>query len=201
VSVVSVVSLASVAQGYGKCSSLGPMTRSTFSGAKGVAEDVERGSIERAEDPMARRRIDHATAKRAIVASRRAGWTLREACARAGVHVATACRWQNDDPDFSLKLLNAADRAAEEQYEIGWLFERPPVRWRNECPACRAKLVVRTANGGARFWRCGRWPFCEWASWRPRHPRNCRACGGPRFWSHSRKSVGCDACGMRSPAP
>jgi hypothetical protein len=45
------------------------------------------------------------------------------------------------------------------------------------------------------FWRCSRWPACGWARWRPRHPEDCPACGGPRYWSHSRKSVACAACG------
>ena len=75
---------------------------------------------------------------------------------------------------------------------------RPHVCWRRDCPLCRARVVVRTARGGARFWRCGRWPLCPWASWRPRAPRNCRRCGGPCFWSHSRKSTACGACGMRT---
>jgi hypothetical protein len=48
-----------------------------------------------------------------------------------------------------------------------------------------------------RFWRCGRWPLCSWASWRPRAPRNCKRCGAPCYWSHSRKSIGCSACKMR----
>ena len=146
---------------------------------------------------MARRRIDRDAAKREIIRARRSGWTLREACERAGVHVATACRWQNDYPDFALKLCNAAGHAADERFERERLFGRRLVRWRNECPTCRAKLVVRTTAGAIRFWRCGRWPLCPWASWRPRHPRNCTKCGGPRFWSHSRKTVVCDPCGMR----
>lgn len=150
---------------------------------------------------MARRRINHEIAKREIVRAVRSGWTLREACDRAGVHLATAYRWQARDPNFALQVLNAGDFAAEDRYAGGWLFERPLVEWRKDCPVCRAKVVVRTANGGARFWRCGRRPFCAWASWRPRHARNCRACGGPRFWSHSRKSVACDHCGMRNTAP
>jgi PAS domain S-box-containing protein len=47
--------------------------------------------------------------------------------------------------------------------------------------------------------RCGRrWPLCPWASWRPRAPRNCPACGGACFWSHSRKSISCGTCGKRT---
>ena len=150
---------------------------------------------------MVRRRIDRDAAKRTIIAKRRLGLTLREACARAGVHIATACRWQACDPAFGEKLQSAAHHAAIERYERAALFPRPLVRWRNECPKCMAKLVVRTTSGAVRFWRCGRWPLCTWASWRPRYPRNCTKCGGPRFWSHSRKTVGCDDCGMRIGAP
>jgi hypothetical protein len=149
---------------------------------------------------MARRRIDHDSAKRRIVRAVRLGWTLREACDQAEVHLATAYRWRTHDPEFARMLLNAADRVSEERFAGELSFERPPVTWRRDCPACRARVVVRTAKGVARFWRCGRWPLCAWSSWRPRHPRNCRTCGGPRFWSHSRKSVTCDDCGMRSTA-
>jgi ribosomal protein S27AE len=150
---------------------------------------------------MARRPIDHERVKREIIRARRSGRPLRDACERAGVHVSTACRWQNADPDFALEPLNAADRAAEEWYEIRLVSDRPPVRWRRDCPVCRARVVVRTARGRARFWRCGRWPLCAWASWRPRSLRNCPKCKGPRFWSHSRKSVACGACGMRISTP
>src|SRR5262249_42349401 len=33
--------------------------------------------------------------------------------------------------------------------------------------------------------------------WRPRHPRDCPDCGRPRYWSHSRLSVGCPGCRRR----
>ena len=74
------------------------------------------------------------------------GLTLREACERAGVHIATACRWQADDPAFGETLTSAAHHAAVERYEYASLFPRLPVRWRNECPTCRAKLVGRTGS-------------------------------------------------------
>jgi hypothetical protein len=149
---------------------------------------------------MPRRRIDQAEAKRLVVAGRRAGLSLAAASAAAGVHVATTCRWQASDPAFACSLENAlwaywlGDAPPEPE-------EPPPARWRNECPLCRAKLVVRTTRGGARFWRCGLWPRCRWASWRPRHPRNCPRCRGPRLWSHSHRSVVCEACGMRTTPP
>lgn len=142
---------------------------------------------------MPRRKIDQVEAKRRIVAGSRAGLTLALACAAAGVHVATACRWQNRDPVFAAALRAAARDCRIERYLRTPLPSRT-VRWRADCPVCRAKVVVRTALGRIPFWRCGRWPRCPWASWRPRHPRNCRRCGGPRFWSHSRKSITCDRC-------
>jgi hypothetical protein len=66
---------------------------------------------------------------------------------------------------------------------------------------CKAKVVVRTARGKAHFWRCGRWPECPWASWRPRASRDYRRCGAPRYWSHSRLSIVCSGCGVRTEAP
>jgi hypothetical protein len=123
-----------------------------------------------------------------------AGCTLPMAAARAGVHVATVCRWQAADPALR-ELFAKARRQARDRLRPT-PEQRPHVRWRRDCPLCRAKVVVRTARG-RRFWRCGRWPLCEWASWRPRAPRNCRHCGSPRYWSHSRKSIACGGCGVR----
>src|SRR5262249_918121 len=72
--------------------------------------------------------------------------------------------------------------------------------WHPECPICKAPVVVRLAEGGYTFafWRCARWPDCPFASWRPRAPGDCPACGAPRFWSYSRKSIGCPNCGQRA---
>ncbi|OWK34137.1 hypothetical protein [Fimbriiglobus ruber] len=132
-----------------------------------------------------------------MIACRRAGLTLHGTAQRAGVHVATVCRWQARDPAFAHEMREAAREARTEERE-SLPVERPHVPWRKDCPVCRAKVVVRTAPGKIVFWRCGRWPQCPWASWRPRHPRNCRRCCGPRFWSHSRKSVNCDHCRANS---
>lgn len=135
-----------------------------------------------------------------LVQARQCGATLREAAATAGVHVATVCRWMKADQDFRDEMREAHDEYRE------WLTdfltpERRRVRWRTDCPACRAKVVVRCAKGKAWFWRCGRWPNCSWASWRPRHPRDCQRCRAPRYWSHSRKSIACSECGLRTRAP
>ncbi|HEY7309549.1 MAG TPA: hypothetical protein VH643_09340 [Gemmataceae bacterium] len=131
-----------------------------------------------------------------LLRARRTGATLRDAAAAAGVHVATVCRWQNRDPTLRKALRQAADEARPEFDD-----PRPSVRWRRDCPLCKAKVVVRSAKGKARFWRCGRWPECPWASWRPRASRNCKRCGGPRYWSHSRKSIVCGGCGVRTWPP
>ena len=134
-----------------------------------------------------------------ILDAMRDGYTLREATALAGIHVATLCRWQMGDP----KLRRALRRARLEyrQERDAEREPRPSVLWRRDCPLCGAKVVVRMARGATPFWRCGRWPECVWASWRPRAPRNCRHCKAARFWSHSRKSISCSGCGRRTPAP
>jgi len=131
----------------------------------------------------------------AVLRARRAGLTLRQAAAVGGVHVATLCRWQARDPALRQAL---ADAVAEARRGCPLKGPRPQVRWRRDCPLCKARVVVCSAPGKARFWRCGRWPLCSWASWRPRAPRNCKRCGAPCFWSHSRKSIGCSACGVRT---
>jgi hypothetical protein len=133
-----------------------------------------------------------------LVRARKAGLTLRECAAEVGIHVATLCRWQARDPELRQAL---ADAAREARLQRDPREPRPQVRWRRACPVCRAKVVVRTARGGRRFWRCGRWPLCEWASWRPRAPRDCKRCGAPCYWSHSRMSIACGDCGRRTKAP
>jgi ssDNA-binding Zn-finger/Zn-ribbon topoisomerase 1 len=75
---------------------------------------------------------------------------------------------------------------------------RPRVPIHPNCPACGSLVAVRRVDYTLwPFWRCFTWPKCRWTSWRPRHPRDCPACGGPRFWSYSRKSIGCPSCGRR----
>jgi hypothetical protein len=131
-----------------------------------------------------------------LLSARRAGLTLREASAVAGVHVATVCRWQKRDPGLKAALQRAAEDAWFERAPES--KPRPRVHWHRDCPLCKARVMVRTARGGLRFWRCGRWPDCPWVSWRPRAPRNCRRCDGVCYWSHSRKSTACSACGRRT---
>lgn len=143
---------------------------------------------------------DREKLKPVLVACRRVGLTVAQAAAKVGVHIATVCRWQAADPAFRDAFRDAERDAAAEKY-AALPACRPSVRWRNECPRCRAKLVVRTAAGRVAFWRCGLWPRCCWASWRPRYPRDCPTCKGPRFWSHSRKSASCAACGVRIMTP
>jgi hypothetical protein len=131
-----------------------------------------------------------------LLQARARGLTLRLAAAVAGVHVATVCRWQKQDPDLKASL-----KRVPRELLLGFVpghANRPSVRWHRDCPLCKARVVVRTTRGGRRFWRCSRWPECSWASWRPRARRNCRRCGGVCYWSHSRKSTACGACGLRT---
>jgi hypothetical protein len=132
----------------------------------------------------------------ALLRARRGGLTLRQAAAAAGVHVATVCRWQARSTILKRALAHAAEEARGRPRPPPG--PRPRVRWRTDCPECKARVVVRSAAGKARFWRCGRWPLCPWSSWRPRAPRDCPRCGSPRYWSHSRQSVGCPGCGLRT---
>lgn len=134
--------------------------------------------------------------KAQLIVARYSGATLRQAAAAAGVHVATACRWMAADPAFR-KAMQKGERAAAARKYAARPPRRPRVPWRSECPACGARVVVRRAFGCFAFWRCRLWPICRWASWRPRYPRDCRGCGGPMYWSHSRKSAGCPRCRTR----
>jgi len=91
-----------------------------------------------------------------LLRARGRGATLRQAATAAGLHVATVCRWQRADPRLRKMLADAAESAQRLRRQLP--PERPMVRWRRDCPQCRVKVVVRTTRGGARFWRCGRWP-------------------------------------------
>jgi Homeodomain-like domain-containing protein len=113
---------------------------------------------------------------RVLVEARRGGWTLREAAAAVGVHVATVCRWQKADPALREALLAAALMATQVQQWGSFdrqLRGRSQVPTHKHCPLCNARVTVRAARSclqqaKLRFWRCGRWPLCKWASWRPR---------------------------------
>src|SRR6516162_6708112 len=98
-----------------------------------------------------------ADAVQTLIRERRAGRTLRLSAIVAGLHVSTVCRWQARDPELRQALAEAAREARASLPKD----PRPHVRWRKDCPLCRAKMVVRTAKG-RRFWRCGRWPECPW---------------------------------------
>jgi hypothetical protein len=130
-----------------------------------------------------------------ILRWRRTGASLRNAAEAGGIHVATLCRWQHKAPELRDALAEAAHEGRKRHTPVE--FVRPSVRWRKDCPLCRARVVVRK-KGSVPFWRCGRYPLCPWSSWRPRAPRDCPRCRSPRYWSHSRKSVGCEGCGLRT---
>jgi hypothetical protein len=149
---------------------------------------------------------DREAAVERLLAAREAGATLRQAAAAAGVHVATVCRWQERDPALREALQEAERRSRRRRY-ASRPRRRRRVPWHPGCPACGAparvcstwRVRARFWRFPARFWRCSRWPACPWASWRPRHPEDCPACGGPRYWAYSRKSVACPGCGRRWP--
>ncbi|HYH66557.1 MAG TPA: hypothetical protein VD866_17820, partial [Urbifossiella sp.] len=143
---------------------------------------------------MGNRRIDGVAARAAVVAGRRAGQTLAAAAAGAGLHVATACRWQRADAAFAAALRSAEAAAAVDRYAaeapeaspacdpFGGVRRRPRVEVHRDCPACGRPTEVRKMRFGVPFWRCSSWPRCDWASWRPRSPWACRRCGGPTLW-------------------
>jgi hypothetical protein len=89
-----------------------------------------------------------------LIQLRRRGIPLRTAATVAGVHVATVCRWQKRDPSFRAALQKATTEGRHRS--VPPVESRPHVRWRRDCPLCRAKVVVRSVRGKARFWRCGR---------------------------------------------
>ena len=136
-------------------------------------------------------------AGRRLVALVRGGATLTRAAKAIGVHISTVCRWQADDPRLRHRL-READRAFRVAKYSALPHRRPRVPWHPLCPHCWAGVEVRRSwSHGPAFWRCERWPRCGWASWRPRYLYDCPACGGPRYWSHSRKSAGCPRCQTR----
>jgi hypothetical protein len=140
--------------------------------------------------------IDRNRAIARVLIARRWGATLRVAAKIAGIHLATLHRWQESDEQFRLAL-DAAGRFYR-QHGVAQPQPRPRVPWRRDCPLCQGPVVVRATARNRRFWRCGRWPTCPWASWRPRAPQDCQQCGAACFWSHTRKSIRCSGCGMRS---
>ena len=126
----------------------------------------------------------------------------------AGVHPATACRWLATDAALAQQLQDARQAAARDRRAKAEKpaapptastphFRKPTVPVHSGCPSCGSASEVRRAWQCFAFWRCSDWPRCSWASWRPRHPADCPDCQGPRFWSWSRKSIGCPRCKTR----
>src|ERR1700722_16724775 len=107
-------------------------------------------------------RTDYQKVVNELVGARRGGLTLRESAEIVGVHVATVCRWQVRDPELRHALVQAAKFKRRVRYRR---VKRPHVVWHRDCPQCSARVVVRSANGWMRFWRCSRWPCCDWTSW------------------------------------
>lgn len=149
--------------------------------------------------PHRMREIDPDKIERALVA-REGGATLRESAAAAGVHVATLCRWVHRHPWLGQALEDAelCARIARRRRRLLEPPRKPSVPWHPACPLCGELAAVVTMEFRVfAFWRCSTWPGCPFASWRPRYPEDCPACGSARFWSCSRKSVGCPDCGRR----
>jgi ribosomal protein S27AE len=124
------------------------------------------------------------------------GLSIEEAAKRVGIHPATVYRWQNRYPRFR-EAMDAAENRRFRLLHPPESYRRPRVPWRKDCPDCGAAVVVRTTWWMLKFWTCERWPQCSFSSWRPPALISCPACGGAMFWAHSRKSLGCDACGHR----
>jgi hypothetical protein len=124
------------------------------------------------------------------------GLSIEEAAKTVGIHPATVYRWQNRYADFRGAMV-AAGRTRFGVLHPPESYRRPRVPWRKDCPVCGAAVEVRTTWGFLKFWTCERWPLCCFSSWRPPALMDCPRCGDVLFWSHSRKSVGCDACGHR----
>jgi hypothetical protein len=164
----------------------------------GVAAASVKEQYAGAFDPLRHRRD---TLQKLFAALRR-GLTLPKAAAEVGVHPATVRRWARRDESGYLAdmLADFRERRREQRRARARPRQpRPHVVSDGRCPECGdGELIVRTTRRGVRFWRCGR-PGCDFASWRPRARGDC-PCGGPRFWSCSRKSIACAECGRRDPA-
>lgn len=126
------------------------------------------------------------------------GATLKGAADVAGVHLATVCRWQRRRPALRRALWSTVRIRDARRYRAQ-RRRRPRVPWREDCPKCGAVVVVRCGPYSfIRYWRCEWWPWeFTFVSWRLPGLGSYPDCGGPLFWSHSRSSVGCDACGFR----
>jgi hypothetical protein len=166
-------------------------------------------------DPM----VDRAdVVARLLAAYERAGMTLRKSAKASGIHVATLCRWLLRSPALRAALRGAAARAMDAHRDCLWQMmlaapprarRLPPERPRHhdevpvhpDCPCCvdrgmdKGTVEVRRSTSGRLFWWECR--VCEWRTWRPRHPQDCQACGGPRYWSHNRRSIACPRCRTR----
>jgi hypothetical protein len=164
------------------------------SGGKVRARGSKRSLRKRSPKPIDTDRLELA------IEARENGATLRETAAAIGVHVATLCRWQVREP-WVAEALRDAETYARRMHYASLPRRRPLVPWSRVCPSCGSWVKVArtrwTRWPGLVFWRCSRWPFCRFASWRPRAPWDCPRCAGPRFWSQSRKSIVCGKCGDR----
>jgi hypothetical protein len=129
-----------------------------------------------------------------IVARVLDGETLKVAARACGVSYSTLHRWRQEGGHLKY-LADVAWSARQEREEQYRRAVPRPLPIRSDCPGCgRGAVRGRRALGFLTFWYCS--ARCGWASWRPPHPAPC-ACGAVRYWSLSRKSIGCPACGRR----
>ena len=137
---------------------------------------------------------DRTAAVEKLLTARAGGETVRRSADAANVDKATVCRWLVLSSVFAaaMRLAEVAARDRRRLARPG----RPWVACHPGCPKCGGEVEVRSRRGSwsVRFWACDQ---CPWKSWRPRHPRDCPKCRGPRFWSHSRRTVLCPACPRR----
>jgi hypothetical protein len=138
---------------------------------------------------------DRKAIKRRIVLRVLDGETLKAAARACGVSYSTLHRWRQADAKLKQELDIVAWSARQER-ELQYRLALPrPLPVRKDCPACgRGEVRGRRAMYSPTFWCCS--AGCGWASWRPPHPEPC-PCGAVRYWSQTRKSIGCPGCGRR----
>jgi hypothetical protein len=138
---------------------------------------------------------DRKAIEQRIIARVFAGETLKAAARACGVSYSTLHRWRCADNEFYRGLSKAVWEAREGR-EVQYRLALPrPLPIRPVCPNCDWGIVRRRrALYILAFWYCA--AGCGWASWRPPYPVAC-PCGAVRYWSLSRKSIGCPGCGRR----
>jgi hypothetical protein len=144
-----------------------------------------------------RRRIDRPATQAALLALVRSGQTIAAACAAVGIDPATCYRWTDASLTFAFALAKARDAARDDLALQDDIRKACGVPVHPNCPRCGRESEEALTHLRMRFWRCSTWPTCRCACWLPRHTQDCSACGGPMYWSCSRRTVGCERCKVR----